>query len=135
MNFEIACHGHAAPSGVQRGLAATEKNPSSRPLTLTRIKSIAAVLMDVASETGRTPSQLAINWVRQRPFHMIPILGARSEKLLKDNLGSLEFELTNEQIERLNEASPIDLGFPHSFLNMPHVRGLIHGKTFDQTPR
>ena len=97
-----------------------------------RIKQIASVLMDVARDTGRTPSQVAINWARQRPYHMIPIIGARSEKQLMDNLGCLEFELTGEQINRLDEASPIDLGFPHSFLGSDHVKGLIFGETFKQ---
>jgi len=97
-----------------------------------RIKQIASVLMDVARDTGRTPSQVAINWARQRPYHMIPIIGARSEKQLMDNLGCLEFELTGEQVSRLDEASPIDLGFPHSFLGSDHVKGLIFGETFKQ---
>jgi aryl-alcohol dehydrogenase-like predicted oxidoreductase len=100
--------------------------------TSERIKNIAAELMKLAQEIGCTPSQVALNWARQRPFHMIPIIGARSEKQLQDNLGCLDFELTSDQIERLNEASPIDLGFPHSFLGSDHVRGLIFGKTFDQ---
>lgn len=100
--------------------------------TADRIKNIAAVLIDVANETGHTPSQIAINWVRQRPFHTLPILGARSEKQLKENLGCLDFELTTEQIDCLNQASPIDPGFPHSFLSSEHVRGLIFGKTFPQ---
>ena len=100
-----------------------------------RIKSIASVLMEVAREIGRTPSQVALNWMRHQPYHMIPIIGARSEKQLKDNLGCLDFELTAEQINRLNEASPIDLGFPHSFLGSDHVHGLIFGETFAQIDR
>jgi hypothetical protein len=40
--------------------------------------------------------------------------------------------LTDEQMTRLSNASPIDLGFPHSFLGSEHVRGLIFGKTFAQ---
>ena len=88
--------------------------------------------MELAEETGHTASQVAINWVRQRPYSMIPIIGARSEKQLKDNLGCLDFELTDEQIQCLEDASPIDLGFPHSFLGSNHVRGLIFGKTFPQ---
>lgn len=113
--------------------------PSQEPRrskdTSERIKNIAAVLMDLAAETGHTPSQLAINWVQQSPYRMIPILGARSEKQLKDNLGCLNFQLRPEEMGRLNDASPIDLGFPHSFLSSPHVRGLIFGKTFEQTIR
>ena len=100
-----------------------------------RIKSIASVLMEVGRKIGRTPSQVAINWTRQQPYRMIPIIGARSEKQLKDNLGCLDFELTVEQINRLNEASPIDLGFPHSFLGSDHVHGLIFGDTFAQIDR
>jgi aryl-alcohol dehydrogenase-like predicted oxidoreductase len=126
------------PWGILEGGEMTGKynSPSDEPKrskdTSERVKKIANVLMELAKETGCSPSQIAINWVRQRPYHMIPILGARTEKQLKDNLGCLDFELTNEQIKRLNEASPIDLGFPHSFLGSEHVRGLIFGKTFQQ---
>ena len=99
--------------------------------TSPRIKSLATELMSVAEEIGHTPSQVAINWVRQQPYLVIPILGARSRKQLTDNLVCLDFELTAEQLKRLSDASPIDLGFPHSFLGSDHVRGLIFGKTFD----
>jgi aryl-alcohol dehydrogenase-like predicted oxidoreductase len=111
-------------------------SPSSEPRrskdTSERIKSIAVVLMDIAKETGHTPSQVAINWARQKFQNMIPILGARTARQLSDNLGCLDFTLSDEAIERLNEAGRIDLGFPHSFLCSDHVRGLIFGKTFDQ---
>jgi len=129
------------PWGILEGGEITGKYnaPSDEPKrssdTSERIKTIAAVLLELADETTHTPSQIAINWVRQRPFPMIPILGARSAAQLRDNLGSLDFELTAEQIERLNAASPIDLGFPHSFLSSTHVRGLIFGKTFPQIMR
>jgi aryl-alcohol dehydrogenase-like predicted oxidoreductase len=126
------------PWGILEGGEITGKynSPSEEPKrskdTNERIKKIASVLMDLARETGHTPSQIAINWVRRQPYHMIPILGTRTEKQLKDNLRCLDFELTSEQINCLNEASPIDLGFPHSFLDSDHVRGLIFGKTFPQ---
>ena len=129
------------PWGILEGGEITGKynTPSAEPRrskdASERIKRIAAVLMDLAAETGYTSSQIAINWVRQSPYRMIPILGARTEKQLEDNLGCLDFELTPEQVDLLNEASPIDLGFPHSFLSSSHVRGLIFGKTFEQTIR
>jgi aryl-alcohol dehydrogenase-like predicted oxidoreductase len=103
--------------------------------TSARIKSLATELMAVAEEIGHTPSQVAINWVRQQPYLVIPILGARSRKQLLDNMGCLDFELTPEQLTRLSDASPIDLGFPHSFLGSDHVRSLIFGKTFDLLDR
>ncbi|MBL8062328.1 MAG: aldo/keto reductase [Anaerolineales bacterium] len=109
---------------------ASSDEPKRSKDTSERIKAIASILMDIAQEVGRTPSQVAVNWVRQKSRNIIPILGARSEKHLKDNLGCLEFALTEEQIKHLNEASPIDFGFPHSFLHSDHVRGLIFGETF-----
>jgi aryl-alcohol dehydrogenase-like predicted oxidoreductase len=95
-----------------------------------RVKSLAATLMQVAAQLGRTPSQVAINWVRQQPGNVIPILGARRQSQMLDNLGCLEFELSEEQIRGLEEASPISLGFPHSFLSSEHVRSLIFGDTY-----
>ncbi|MCI0556809.1 MAG: aldo/keto reductase [Anaerolineae bacterium] len=126
------------PWGILEGGEMTGKYnaPSEEPKrskdTSPRIKSLATELMSLAEEIGRTPSQIAINWVRQQPYLVLPILGARSERHLVDNMGCLDFELTSEQMRRLSDASPIDLGFPHSFLGSDHVRGLIFGKTFSQ---
>jgi aryl-alcohol dehydrogenase-like predicted oxidoreductase len=93
---------------------------------------LAEVVMEVAAEVDRSPAQVAINWVRQQQDKslIIPIVGARSEAQIRDNLACLEWELTPAQLQRLTEQSPIDLGFPHSFLHSDHVRGLIFGETF-----
>jgi len=111
---------------------AASAEPRRSQDTSDKIKALAALLMTLAAEIGRTPSQVAINWARQQPSRtpIIPILGARTEKQMRDNLGCLEFELTLEQMRRLSEASPINLGFPHSFLHSDHVRGLIFGETY-----
>ncbi len=93
--------------------------------------SLAHVVRDVARETGRTVAQVAINWIRRQASTVIPILGARTVAQVEDDLGCLEFELTDEQVDRLSEASPVQLGFPRAFLKSDGVRGLIFGKTFD----
>lgn len=101
-----------------------------------RNKTLAETLMGLAQDIGRTPSQVAINWVRQqsRPGFapIIPILGARTEAQIKDNLGCLDFDLTDDQLKHLSEAAPVDLGFPHSFFRSDNVRGLIFGDTYAQ---
>ena len=86
----------------------------------------------VAEEIGRSPSQVAINWIRQqRPLaEIIPILGARTAAQLEDNLASLDFELSEDQLARLSEASGHRAGFPVNFLHSEGVRGLIFGDTF-----
>ena len=92
-------------------------------------QALAREVMAVAEEAGCTPAQVALNWVRQRPGLVIPIIGARTKEQARDNLGSLERELTPEQLDRLTQAAPISLGFPHSFLASDHVTQLIFGDT------
>jgi aryl-alcohol dehydrogenase-like predicted oxidoreductase len=89
---------------------------------------IAAEVVRVAGEAGKTPSQTAIAWTRQRSPAVLPILGVSKLSQLKDNLGCLGFELTEEQMRRLDEASRVDIGFPLAFLEQ--VREIIYGKTF-----
>lgn len=85
----------------------------------------------LADEIGRTPAQVAINWVRARRdrAEIVPIVGARTLPQLDDALACLEFELDEGQVRRLDDVAPIDLGFPHSFLGSDHVKGLIFGDT------
>jgi aryl-alcohol dehydrogenase-like predicted oxidoreductase len=84
----------------------------------------------IAEEIEKPMSQVAINWVRQQPkAQMIPILGARSAEQLKDNLGILDWRLSDEQWKCLDDVSAIDLGFPHGFLNgNPHIYGATYDK-------
>jgi aryl-alcohol dehydrogenase-like predicted oxidoreductase len=119
-------------TGKHRDPGATTRFKGASEEELARGDKVVAL----ASEIGRTPAQVAINWVRQRPWNgpaMIPILGARSLAQLRDNLEALDFSLTAEQIERLDAIAPPNLGFPHDFLAGKGVRGLIFGDTFDQT--
>jgi aryl-alcohol dehydrogenase-like predicted oxidoreductase len=92
-------------------------------------QALAREVMAVAEATGSSPAQVAINWVRQQPGLVIPIIGARTEEQAQDNLASLEHELTSDQLERLTQAAPLSLGFPHSFLASDHVTQLIFGET------
>src|SRR5918992_1303720 len=96
-----------------------------------RVNAIAREVLAVAEEVGATPSQVAIAWVRAQPWLTVPIIGARSESQLRDNLGALELKLSAQHVERLSGASGFELGFPRSFLESDHVRGLIFGDTFD----
>jgi aryl-alcohol dehydrogenase-like predicted oxidoreductase len=93
---------------------------------------IAEDVIKVAGEIGCTPSQVAINWVRQKPGVIIPIIGAKTESQLKDNIECLKFSLNEEHMNKLDEASRIDLGFPHTFLDSSNIRDIIFGGTYDK---
>ena len=70
-----------------------------------RLFAIVDVLDAVAAETGKTVSQVAINWLLQRPTVVSIILGARTEDQLRENLGAIGWTLTSEQVTRLETAS------------------------------
>jgi len=93
---------------------------------------IAGVVREVAKESGRTPSQVAVNWVRHQPGKVIPVIGARTLRQIEDTLGALGWELSTDQAKRLDEASHIERGFPHEFLDQPYIRDLVYGGTWDQ---
>jgi len=59
-------------------------------------------------------------------------LGARTAEQITDNLGCLDFTLSDEYLTRLNEISEMNLGFPHDFLASDGARRLVYGSTIDR---
>lgn len=70
-------------------------------------------LVAVADEAGKTPAQVAINWLLQRPGVTAPIIGARTMQQLEDNLGSAGWSLTAEQMDKLNTVSEPEQVYPY----------------------
>ncbi len=97
-----------------------------------RSTDIAQAVVDIAAELGVTPAQVAINWTRHRNQVMIPIIGASKAKQLEDSLGCLDFSLPEAALEKLNEISKIELGFPHEFLKSDGVKDQAFGGMYEK---
>jgi aryl-alcohol dehydrogenase-like predicted oxidoreductase len=67
----------------------------------------------VAKETGKTVPQIALNWLLRRPTVSTLIIGARNQEQLKQNLGAMGWELSKEQIAKLDAASEVPLTYPY----------------------
>jgi aryl-alcohol dehydrogenase-like predicted oxidoreductase len=91
---------------------------------------IADVVFQVAQEIERSPSQVALAWLRAQSNQIIPIIGARKESQIKDNLACLDITLSPEHLQRLNQVSQIELGFPHDFLQNDTIRDRLYGGTY-----
>src|SRR5690606_22847126 len=78
-------------------------------------KRVLDALMATASEIGRTPAQVALNWVTNRPGVVSTVIGARTEAQLADNLAALDFELPPVLAARLEEAGRPPAQYPYSF--------------------
>src|SRR6266576_2264336 len=87
-----------------------------------RADRIVAAVKTVSDEIGRGMAQVALAWLRYRPVPVIPIIGARKLSQLQDKLASLDLTLSADQLKTLDEASRIELGFPHDMYAKEMVR-------------
>lgn len=90
-----------------------------------------AAIKEIAGECEATPAQVSIAWAlaRRPDVNLIPILGARTAKQLEENLAALDVKLRPEMLQRLDDSTGFQLGFPRTFLADEEVVGLIFGKT------
>ena len=102
---------------------------------LDRDLKIAETVLEIAREIGKSPAQVALNWLRNRPNSVIPIIGARKLSQLQDNLACVDFNLTGEQLQRLDNISAISLGFPQELLASQFVGDILLGGVAAQLDR
>jgi aryl-alcohol dehydrogenase-like predicted oxidoreductase len=70
-------------------------------------------LDEVAKETGKTVPQVALNWLAQRPSISTIIFGARNEEQLRQNLAAVGWNLSAEQVAKLDKASDVTPIYPY----------------------
>jgi len=117
--------GSGTPEDTKRA-GGNERRLSERNLE------IAKEVDKIADELGKSSAQVATNWVRQRGPNVVPIVGARKVSQIEDVLGCLDFTLDDEHLERLNERSQIELGFPHDFMGLDGIRSIVYSDVVDR---
>jgi aryl-alcohol dehydrogenase-like predicted oxidoreductase len=60
-------------------------------------------LARIAQRHGATPSQVALAWLLRRSPNMAPIPGTLSVEHVRENLGALDIELTDDEFETLRQ--------------------------------
>jgi aryl-alcohol dehydrogenase-like predicted oxidoreductase len=70
-------------------------------------------LDEAAQETGKSVAQVSINWLLQRPTVANIIIGARNEEQLKQNLDAVGWNLTIDQVKKLDAASEVAPIYPY----------------------
>ena len=78
-----------------------------------RLYKIVDALDEIAMETGKTVAQVSLNWLLQRPTVSNIIIGARNEAQLQQNLGAVGWNLSIEQVKKLDAASDIPPVYPY----------------------
>lgn len=93
---------------------------------------IARAVMAVGKKIGASPAQVALAWLNYASVPVIPIIGAKKLSQLEDNLGSASVILAADDLNALNEASAIKMGFPHDFYQLSMVRTFVYGGLHDR---
>jgi len=78
-----------------------------------RLYRIVDELVAISGQRGVTPAQIALNWVMSKPGISTVIIGARNEAQLRDNLGAAQFQLSSEEMARLDEVSATPEPYPY----------------------
>jgi aryl-alcohol dehydrogenase-like predicted oxidoreductase len=81
----------------------------------------------VASEAQKSAAQVALAWLLSKPTVTSVLLGASKLEQLENNLGSLNTHLSPDQIQRLDDVSRVEMGFPHAILANPTIKQTISG--------
>jgi aryl-alcohol dehydrogenase-like predicted oxidoreductase len=101
--------GHPLPK-ISRLHKAAEQGPQVADEYL---YNVVDALDAVAKETEKTVPQVALNWLLQRPTISTIIMGARNEEQLRQNLGSAGWNLSTEQVAKLDAASEVPPTYPY----------------------
>jgi aryl-alcohol dehydrogenase-like predicted oxidoreductase len=110
-------------------LQAVKNHPAFSGLFTERNWRIAGELLKIAKEIGRTPAQVALNWVANRPAVSSTIIGATKIKQLEDNLAALDFTIPTEQLLRLDDISATEVPYPYYFFTRKEFREMVSGGT------
>jgi len=89
---------------------------------------IAEVARAIGERIGKSATEVALRWLLQRPGNVIPILGAKSEAQLSQQLAAARFTLDSEAIKELDTVSRIDVGYPGSLLTGAVGKRMLHGE-------
>jgi aryl-alcohol dehydrogenase-like predicted oxidoreductase len=108
--------------------------PESRRLD-DRSVNITKVVVAIADELGVSASHVALQWTMSQGFSCIPIIGATKVSQLEENLKTINVSLTKEHLQKLDEVSSIDLGFPGEFFKEDAVRMNSFGGFYDRVEK
>ena len=81
-------------------------NPRFQGENFQRNLDLVAQVEEIAEEKGRSPGQVALAWLLSRGDDVVPIPGTKRRRYLEENAEAVDVELTEEELERLEQAFP-----------------------------
>src|SRR5690606_34070555 len=82
------------------------------PVNRERVFDCVDVMRGIAEAKGVSVARIALAWLLHQPVVTSVILGARSVEQLEDNLAATEVQLTETELEELNQVSALPPEYP-----------------------
>jgi len=108
--------------------------PGKSPMLNSRSLAVGKKVALLGTEIGKSASQVSLNWVLQKPGVTMPLIGPNSVDQLKENLGCLDFALSEAQMAKLDALNPLDLGNAHYFRKDQVFKSVIDGNMEIERP-
>lgn len=78
-----------------------KNNRYLRDDNLAEVRKLAAALQAIGAEHGKTPAQVALNWLQRQPGTVVPIPGAKRPEQVEENAGAAGWALSEDEVRRL----------------------------------
>ncbi len=97
---------HDDPDSIQSRPGPRKRMPAFRTKGLEKSRPLVEALREIGARHDATPAQVALNWLCA--FHgdtVVVIPGASNVKQARDNAAALDFELSGEELDRIDKVS------------------------------
>lgn len=102
--------------GLRKMMGSSEQNEDEVKMS--------AALEEIANEHNVTVTAVALAYVMSKTINVFPLVGGRKVEHLHDNIKALTIKLSDEQIKKLEDVRPFDIGFPNNFIGVdPTISG------------
>jgi aryl-alcohol dehydrogenase-like predicted oxidoreductase len=115
--------------GEQGRVKAESNRRNDRSIAITE------TVVEIANELRVPASHIALQWTMSQGFSSIPIAGATKVSQLEENMKAVDVKLSAEQLQKLDEVSKIDLGFPGEFFREAAVKENVYGGFYDKVEK
>ena len=100
-----ALTGKYTPENLPQFQDVRSSDPIFHPENLSSMWELVKVLKELAEKYGKTPAQVALNWLIMSSSSVIPIPGAKNPQQVEDNAGAVGWRLSWEDWRMLEELS------------------------------
>lgn len=92
---------------------------------------VSAALEKIADKKGTVITSIALAYIMHKYPRVFPIVGGRKPEHLKGNIEALKIQLSDEELEEIEDSAPFDVGFPTNFAWRGETKHSLRNKVED----